>query len=131
MPNTPPNLMASADIRPCRFVTPSGEFTVAESNSGERPIGISQEGGRQVPLNDVTNDGLAAKSGENIRIFGEGDECLLMLGGSVTAGDYVKPDNDGAGVTAGAAAIAGARALQTGVSGEKIRVQVTHFSVPA
>ncbi len=83
-----------------------------------------------MPLNDVSNSGYAAISGDSLRIFGQGDDCLLTLGvGGATAGDLLKSDANGAGVTASTGNKAGARALQTGAAGEKIRVEVVNITV--
>lgn len=134
MPNTPPNLMAAGNIYPSRFLKMSSTaFKCEQAAANGVVIGVSQEGTNYPPINDtlITIAGYAAIAGQNIRIFGEGDECLLELGDTVTAGQLLKSDANGKGVpiltNAGASTpqYYGARALQGGASGEKIRVQVT------
>jgi hypothetical protein len=85
------------------------------------------EGTSVVPIDGMTNASsvFAATLGLGVPYWGEHDECLLELGGTVTQGDLLKSDADGKGVvgTPGTDKC-GARALQSGVAGEKIRVVV-------
>ena len=120
------DLVASGNIRTCRFVSISGDFAGAESNSGDEVIGISRQGANQAPLSDLSITEYAAQSGEPIQMYGPGAVCLLTLGGSVSAGNLLKSDNDGAGVVIGGSGAekVGAVALQDGTSGQKILVQV-------
>lgn len=130
MPNTPPNLLAGGTIRTCRFSKVSGDRTVLECDANDKIIGISQEGADQPPLSDMSITEKAADSGDTVRLFGDGDVCLLMAGDVIVAGDRLKSDNDGQGVPIlltgttrqeyGAIALEGAAA-----SGRKILVQVT------
>jgi len=124
---------AGGDINPSRFVTvdTTARHTVVESNSGDTKIlGISDEATKNAP--QTGSSSLAAESGDQFRMHAYGSDPLLELGtGGCTAGDFLKPDNDGKGVTAGAADVAGAIALETGSAGEKVKVQIVLFSVPA
>ena len=107
------------------------EDIVAEQNC----IGISQEGTTGFPMNATNDMGVtaptaAADAGQNIKVFGVGEQCLLELGGTVNAGDCIKANatTNGKGIqaplgTSGNQNIVGI-ALQYGVSGEKIRVLV-------
>lgn len=115
-----PNLsvIATGDINPSRFVTLSGSLHVAESNAGEVPVGVSQPGTK------LFNSSLAAASGDVVGVFAEAQECWLLFGGTVTAGDRLKSDADGKGVTAGATDPSGAVALESGSSGGLYRVRV-------
>jgi len=125
-------LVAGGDINPSRFVTidTTARYTVVESNSGDTKIlGISDESTKNAPQTGGSD--LHAESGDHVRIFGYTEDPLLKLGGTVTAGDFIKPDNAGKGVTAGAAAVAAAIALESGVDGDLIKVQIVLFSVPA
>ena len=122
------NYMSGGTIRPSRFVNTltTEDNTVEEADANEAIIGIAQEGAREPPLPGVTL--VAASDGDNVQVYQDGDECLLELGGTVAAGDYLKSDTGGKGVaiaTTGATAQEiGARALGSGASGEKIRVRV-------
>lgn len=128
MPNTPPNVIAGGDIRPFRFVSwdTAEDHQVLESNSGDTKLaGICGGATDMAPLDDLVSTNLHAADGEHVRLYSQGDVTLLQLGGSVTAGDYLKPDNDGQGVTATLATDPiGAQALQSGSSGDRIEVEV-------
>lgn len=119
--------VANGNIAPSRFVTPvSGtDGRVTQSGSGETPIGISQPGTRNTPYSSL-DDGYCAIAGENVGVFGQGDNKVpLELGGTVTNGQFIKPDSSGKGVVASSADdIYGARAEANGVSGEVIPVTV-------
>ena len=116
--------LAGSNIRPCRFVkigTSTGY--VLEADAGERVLGISQMGTRRSPY--IDSNGYAASANEPIQYFDETSECPLELGGTVAAGDLLKSDNEGCGVTASTDADDyGAVALASGVSGEQIPVKV-------
>jgi hypothetical protein len=117
---------ALGDIGTCRFVTQSASYddAITESNSGDQPIGVSGKDTRTPPYSGL-DDGLHAVSGEAALVYTAGDEALLDLGGTVTAGDYVKPDNSGKGVTASTDKDkVCVKALESGVDGERIRVIV-------
>lgn len=128
MPNTPPNLLASGTIRPCRFVKISGAFQCAEADANEDVIGVSMEGTNTAPLSDLVTSDNAAVSGDSLRIFGNGDTCLLQIGDTVTYGQRLKSDADGKGVPVATTGTTiqyyGARALQSGSASEKIWVQI-------
>lgn len=130
MPNTPPRLVAGGNINPCRFVKMSTteDDTGLEADANEAPIGISHDSGRYAPLNDLITTNYHAIDGDPITLYGDGDQCLLELGGSVTRGGYLKSDADGKGVAVATTGTTiqqiGAVALESGSSGEKIRVQV-------
>lgn len=138
-----PHFVAGGNIRPCRFVTPDptadnypsvGSCIVKEGEANDDTIGISMESTDYPPLNDshVTVGGYAAILGESFEVHSTG-ECLLELGDTVANGGRVKSDGDGKGVpiatTGTTIQYAGARALQSGVSGDKIRVQVERMAI--
>lgn len=135
MPNTPPALIAKGDINPSRFVALDGSTNhgVIEANADSRIIGISQEGSRDAPIPNAST--LAAADGDHLRIYGDGDECLLEIKAqtAVVSGDLLKSDADGRGepidATATTVELYGAIALETidasaAATFEKIRVQV-------
>ncbi len=131
MPNTPPHLMANGDIRPSRFVKidATAENKGLEADANELLIGISFEGSNYPPLSDLSITVLAAAQGQHFRMYGAGDVCLLEAGDAITAGDRLKSDADGRGVTMASIGTTiqhyGARALQdAAAAGELIRVFV-------
>lgn len=122
--------VAGGNIYPCRFIqqSPAGTFTAIQvAVAGDPSFGISQEGTTVVPIDGYTDASsvFAATAGLPVPYWGEHDECLLEIAGTVTQGDLLKSDADGKGVTGTAGTDkCGARALQSGVAGEKIRVVV-------
>jgi len=120
--------VAGGNIRVCRFVEFSGNFAVTECNAAnDKMIGIAQEYPREAPLPSVSTL-YAAQSGDPIKVYLPGDQCLLEIGGTVNFGDYIAAANDGQGVAAAADETYGARALETGADGDRIRVVVMHGS---
>ncbi len=132
MPTVNPTYIAGTTINPCRIVTmtpaiadthtttPTAAFTVWPALSGDdEPVGISQEGTSDWQSTD------AAGAGEQIRIFGPGEVCLLELGANTTVGQYVMATTGGKGtpVTADEDRAIGF-ALEGGSSGDKIQVYV-------
>jgi hypothetical protein len=123
-------LKAGGNINPSRFVkiSTAANETVLQAGTNEDMFGISQPGVDQPP--GVTgSDGLAARAGENLLVYGPGSTALLEIGsGGCNPADYLKSDTDGKGVTAATsgptAQFVGAIALETGSSGDKIRVYV-------
>jgi hypothetical protein len=130
VPNTPPQFVAGGDIHPCRFlkVSTAADFTALEAGANEQIIGISGEGSNYPPLSDLTVSDHHAVAGQPVDVHGDGDVCLLELGGTVARGDRLKADSAGKGVVIASTGTTiqqiGAVALQSGVSSEKIRVQV-------
>lgn len=119
-----PTLKASGDINPCRFITVSGQMTVAESNAGNVPLGISGESTRDAPLPSGQST-LHAKSGDPVVKHMVGSVCLLEAGtGGMTANNLLKPDADGKGINSAAGDLVGALALETVAAGVKGRVLV-------
>lgn len=120
-----PPMVAGGNIAPMRFVKPStlADNKCLQCGAGEMPIGISQRGTRNTPYSSL-DDGYAAIAGESLQIYGPTELAMLELGGTVAAGDLLKSDADGKGVTAGAGTMYGARASQAGTSGKLIEVYV-------
>lgn len=123
---------ANGTIRVARFVKldPADNNSILECDAGERTIGITQMGGREAPIPSVTADPpQAAQSGDDVQVHLVGENCLLYAGvGGWTAGDLLKSDADGAGISlvegAGTSEEAGAIALETVSAGEYGKVQV-------
>lgn len=127
--------IASGNISPSRFVTKSassGEPIVTQAGSNVLVWGISQPSTRYVPLTGL-DDGYAAIAGETLNVFGEGaDECLLEIAGTIIAGQPIKSDSNGKGVVADTDKDhVGAIAVESGVSGELIRVKPRIYDLAA
>lgn len=121
--------VAGGNIYPCRFISQSASapFTAIQAAAGDATFGISMEGTTVVPIDGYTDASsvYAATLGLPVPYWGEHDDCLLEIAGTVTAGDLLKSDANGKGVTGTPGTDkCGARALQSGVAGEKIRVVV-------
>jgi len=130
MPATPPRLMANGTIRPSRFVRQdtTAPHKGLEGNANCKIIGVAQEGTNYPPLSDLVVGGNAAVAGEYFKLYGDGEECLLECGDTVTHGDYLKSDGVGRGVpilTVGTVLQRfGAIAEEDGAVGHLIRVAV-------
>ena len=119
------SLVATGDIRPSRFIVLStaADFTAAEANAGEFIVGISQMGTHDPP--GTTGAGAqAARTGQVFHAYSGGQQCWLECGTTITRNDILKSDNDGQGVVATAGDKYGAHAMESGVSGDLIQVQV-------
>lgn len=124
-----PNFVARGNISPCTIVKQdtATDFGVLACGANGAAIGIAQEGSKAAPIPSAS--ALAAVSGDPIHIYGPGTNPLLLLGGTVAAGDKIISDANGAGVAVGAYNSAAVQyviaiAQEAGVSGEKIRVFV-------
>ena len=133
----PLSLVANGDIRPSRFVnldaTASDDHLSLEANANEKIVGISDDGTNYPPIEGlpggVSITALAAEAGQAFKAHGHGTHgCLLELGGTVTAGDFLKSDADGKGVSIATSGTTlqryGAIALEGGASGGLIPVIV-------
>lgn len=135
MPNTPITIKAGGNISPSRFVMfdTSNDFTGLQATANARTIGVSQRGTRNAPISDVADSGYAAISGDTIQLYGPGDNgVLLELGDTVVRGGLLKADANGKGVPIATTGTTiqqiGARALQSGSSGERIQVEIIEYS---
>ena len=144
MPLNNPSFRAGGDILPSRFVRISADFTViAAINATFFPIGISQDGTKFPEATDGFGAGaqtIAAASGDQIRVFGASDTCLLEVdntGSNITFGTLLSAGAAGIGVLAtntAAVDFVGAIALEAppaGLANALIRVQVTQFVTSA
>lgn len=120
-------MVAGGDIAPARFVKSSttADNTCLQAGANDLILGISQRGTRNTPL-DGLDDGLAAKAGESLTVYGPGQTAILELGGTVTRGDRLKANADGNGVAAvaGSGDNYGAIAGQSGTAGQLVEVLV-------
>lgn len=126
------NFKCGGNVRPSRFVKISADHTVIEADANEDAVGISHESGREPPLPSVSTI-YAGQDGDFMPVYGDGDECLLTAGDTITAGLYLKSDADGQGVpvatTGTTNQLARAQALEGGSSGELIRVRVVRQTI--
>jgi hypothetical protein len=118
--------IAGGSIYPARFVTlaTTANQTVAQSTSGDsKVVGITTEGAKAAPQSGAS--AYAAEVGDQVRVHMMGENCLLKVGsGGLTAGDYIKPDASGQGVTATTGNWSFAIALETASVGEFAHVLV-------
>jgi len=91
--------VAGGNIAPSRFVM--GEAgtakTVVQATANAKVMGISQEGGRQAPLNDLVTTIYAAIDGDSLKVYGDSDTDVLLEVGTagVTAFDNLTSDGNG------------------------------------
>lgn len=122
----PQGFVAGGTILPYSFVKQSttAPNTVLQAGAGDVPIGISQKGTRNTPYSTL-NDGDAALVGEDILVFQENEYATIQFGGTVTAGDFLKPSTNGVAITAGSDGdVYGAKTNQAGTTGQLIEVLV-------
>lgn len=119
-------LVAGGNINPSVFIKQStiANNTALQASTGDVTIGITAQSTEAAPV-----DGAAtyhATAGHGVDWYGPGATCLLTLGtGGCAAGDFLKSDSNGCGVTASTDKdAAGARAIQAGAAGEKVMVVV-------
>ena len=128
--NVVPQLIAGGNINPCCFVVVSTtNNTGVQSGANGLAVGITKDETYQPPgvLGAAT---YCAVSGLPIPMYGVGDICNLVAGSAgFTAGDDIKSDANGNGVTATVAGtdIVCAKALETTTSGLKGRVQIVAY----
>jgi hypothetical protein len=134
MPNTPPNLIARGNISASRFVKldTATNFGVVQATANSKNIGVIYEGTNQAPLSDIVTTDYAAKSGQEIRLYGDGDVCSVIAGAAVTAGDLVKSDANGYAVTTAVTGttvqwVSGIALEAATAAGQELRIQVKNF----
>lgn len=118
----------SGDVKPSRFVKwdDARDFATKQAGSGDVPSGVSQEGSKNPPglveaIGGTESVVYAGRTGDTINIYRAGDLCNLRAGTGGSgwdAGDFLKPDADGAGVPATSGDFAGATALHAVGAGE-------------
>lgn len=122
-----PNMTAQGNINPSVFVKldTSNNLSVLQAGAGAGTFAVSWEGTKYAP-GTAADNGYAAESGDGITLYGPGSVCLLAVGsGGWTAGDLLKSDANGNGVTTTASGDKiGAVALETGAYGEFRQVLV-------
>ncbi len=127
-----PNYTVGGNVNPSRFVkrTTDANNEVVEADANEAVVGVSGEAGRSAPIPEVTTNYAGIDGDKSMKVYGDGDTCMLEYGDTVVAGDYLKSDADGKGVpiaTTGATAQhIGAQALSAGAAGDK-RLVLVHI----
>lgn len=119
-------------VNPSRFVKISvfQDNSVEQAGANDVTCGVSAEWSYNAPIPSATTE--AAPSGASVKVYDVGETCLLELGGSVSRGGRIKSDTDGKGVAIATTGTTiqqiGAYALETGTSGQLIRVMVLNYS---
>lgn len=94
------SFVAGGNITPARFVrltTTSGSTGfVVNSGAGEAIMGISQQGTRN-PSYPGLQDGFAAITGENVRVYLETEETMIEVDASYNPGTLLKSGAIGIG----------------------------------
>jgi hypothetical protein len=127
-----PNFVAGGDISASHLVViGAADHTVIQATGvAAEFVGVAQEGSRRGPRSDDSaDDRLAAKSGESLQVFGDGEECLLVMDTTCSAGDYLTSSGDGQGTPVlftetGVVHYAGIALEACTVAGQKIRFLV-------
>jgi hypothetical protein len=129
MPGQGRSYVARGDIAPSVFVKQLAgtDHSVVQAAAGNEVIGISHEGTRDAPVDGVTP--LAAKTGESVRIYVEGEPCEIVAAAAIQAGDHLKPDANGKAVVAAAGELYGAVAAAGAAIGERAKVTVRRGKV--
>ena len=125
MPDANISYVASGEVAVSRFVKQGGApFYVKHAGVGDKPLGVSQEGSTNTPLRDVVSYP-AARDGERLKVYGQGDDAILVAGSNVSGGDFLKPDANAFGIPVTAATDwYGMRAYENVASGGLIRGKV-------
>ncbi len=119
------SFLATTNITRATFVKLSTTVGyVAPCGANERAYGIAMKGTRRSPY--IISTDYAAAVDEPLQVHDEpGEECSLVLGGTVAAGDYIKSHSDGTGLASTTDLDdIGAIAMQGGASGDIIKVQI-------
>lgn len=127
-----PGFIASGNISPSVAVKldPTANFHVLQcAAASDPPVGISQDGTYYAP-GVAGSDAFAAHAGQELTVFGEGEQCLWKVGASaVTEGDYLTSDANGLAKTIAFTGTGGriyqtAIALESAAAGELVRVVI-------
>ncbi len=127
MPSHVLSATAGGDIRTNRFVSiGAANHVLIESNSGDKDVvGISQVGSQEAPI-PQNSSVLAASDGYQFQYRSFGSEALLEVGtGGATRGVYMKPDNDGKGVSITSDDYGFFLPFESAIEGELVRGLIT------
>lgn len=84
------SFVAGEDLGPSLWAKISGLHIVSLAGVDSAPYGVTHEGTREAPIPGVTP--LHAAAGESATIYGPGDNCEILSGEAITAGDFLRPD---------------------------------------
>jgi hypothetical protein len=141
MASAAPNYLATGNVNPSVFVAfdTAKPYHVQQVGTAKTQIivGIADQATYDPPgLNGSA--AYAATDGKPLRVYGQGDQCLLKVGSGagVTQGDLLRSDASGNAVTvvgtvSGTAELyVGARALESANASELVRVEVLLQTLP-
>ena len=120
---------ASGDINVSRFVAPvaSTQGYVEQATASKVINGVSQEGDRASTFAGGTA-GLAATTGQSLKVYGRGRRALIKAGGTIAANQLVTSDASGQAVSADLTATGtiyiGGRAIGAASSGDIFEILV-------
>ncbi|HUT90250.1 MAG TPA: hypothetical protein VMY37_12180 [Thermoguttaceae bacterium] len=126
------NFVAGGTIPPSRFVigdTDNDNRVLVATANAEQVVGVSQTGTNKVPLSDLVTTSYAAVEGEPLKVYGQGDFCLIEAGAATTRFGLLKADSVGRAVNVATTGATqqhyGAIGLEAaGAAGQMIRCQV-------
>jgi hypothetical protein len=126
--------VANGNVSPARFVylDSSADGKVLQASAATQKLfGISQAGTRRAPYSGL-DDGYAAIAGENLQVYGLGEQCMLELAGTVAPGDRLTATSGGKGIkTTTNLDEYGAIAQAAGSSGQLVPVLVQGGQISA
>ena len=131
MPRPQPQLIAGGNILPGRFVklSTAADFTGLQATANAAILGVAGLGANYPPLSDLVGTNYHAQAGDPIDLKGDGEVVQVIAGDTISPGDRLKSDGNGAAVPIASTGTTiqhyGAVALQEAVAGDFVWVQVT------
>jgi hypothetical protein len=135
-----PRFLSNGVIQPATFVKQDvgagNNFMVIQAAAiTDKIIGISQQGPYNPPGTINASTAATTAAGQELIVYGEGEETLLQIAATIATGTYLTSNASGQGIavafTLGANTLwAGAIALESGISGDWIRVLVAIRPLP-
>ena len=128
-----PSYVASEDILPAKFVNivAGTDHQIEACDADDVADGVIHESTQDAALPGVAAADLpAANSGTSCRVYGLGESCEVEAGGTIAAGDYLKPDADANAVAATTGDEYSAKARAGAADGEKCQVYIERGVTP-
>lgn len=99
MSHSVPSYVATTDIPVSVFVkiTANSDHRVSVCGANELAVGVSDYA-PQDPVLPGGTVGPAATANNPVRVFGQSETCEIRAGGTIQAGQYLKPDSNGKAV---------------------------------